>query len=116
MEITINPREFVANFKNNFNISVQKQYKLWNEIIKLDYFQLAYFPETWEGLLIKYEQISNSNPVVLNLHRAFSNPRTQVGAMKDNFGTVLQSGSTRSLVPSVAFADGFDVVHVNIRE
>ena len=63
--MTINPREFVANFKNNFNISVQRQYKLLNEIINHDYFQLAYFPETWEGLLIKHEQISNSNPVVL---------------------------------------------------
>ena len=112
----INPREFVANFKSNFNISVQRQYKLLNEIINHDYFQLAYFPETWEGLLIKHEQISNSNPVVLNLNRAFSNPGTQVGAMNTNFGTVLQSGSTRSLVPSVALADGFDVVHVNIRE
>ena len=57
-------------------------------IINHDYFQLAHFPETWEGLLIKHEQISNSNPVVLNLHRAFSNPRTQVGAMNNDFGTV----------------------------
>ena len=90
-------------------MSVQKQYKLLNEIINPDYFQLAYFPETWEGLLIKHEQIWNSNPVLLNLNRAFSNPRTQVGAMNNDFGTVSQSGSTRSLVPSVALADGFDV-------